>query len=81
MDTEQSAIKKVILDRYPTESALAKELKWPRQRLNKITTGVRLPTIDETNALAQALEMPVGDLVHIFLCRKSPNGQQLHAKS
>lgn len=67
METDHSRIKKLILTRYPTETALAKVLNWPRQRLNKITTGAGLPTIDETNALALALDVPVGALVHIFL--------------
>lgn len=69
-----SEIKHLITGKYETESALARSLGWPRQRLNKITTGVRLPTIEEINDLSLALGVSIETLVHIFLPVKSPNG-------
>ncbi len=71
---QNGQIKAMIQEKYPSESALAKQLGWPRQRLNKITTGVRLPTIEEINDLAIALGVSVERLIHIFLLQKSPNG-------
>lgn len=71
---QNGQIKEMIQEKYPSESALAKQLGWPRQRLNKITTGVRLPTIEEINDLAIALGVSVERLIHIFLLQKSPNG-------
>ena len=67
MTTHETQIKNVILQQFPTESALARELGWPRQRLNRITTGNRLPTIEEVNALSKVLRLSVDTLVHIFL--------------
>lgn len=74
MDALCCEIKGVILERYKSESALAQELGWPRQRLNKITTGVRKPTIEEVNCLSIALGVSVERLLQIFLKKKSPNG-------
>ena len=79
MNAPETEIKAVISAHFPTESALARELGWPRQRLNKLTTGARLPTIREINDLSRELGMPVGNLVDIFLRIKSPNGQRTDA--
>lgn len=60
-------IKEMILDRYPSEAGCARALGWERQRLNKITTGVREPSVYELNELAKVLSVPVGELVPVFL--------------
>lgn len=62
-------LKTMIHDQYGREAALARELGWPRQRLNRITTGQTMPDIEELNALAISLHKPVGELIHIFLQR------------
>lgn len=69
-------LKNIILKKFGTETACAKTLGWPRQRLNKITNGQKIPNVTELNDLSNALETPVADLVHIFLPIKSPNRQQ-----
>ena len=69
-----NAIKSLISEKYKSEAACARQLGWERQRLNKITTGFREPSVYEVNELARVLERPVGDLVLIFLRMKSPNG-------
>lgn len=74
MAVHTNEIKNLILQGYPTEAALARALGWPRQRLNKLTTGGRLPTIEEINALAQVTGLSVERLLQIFLANKSPNG-------
>lgn len=74
MAERTNEIKHLILQGYPTEAALARALGWPRQRLNKLTTGGRLPTIEEVNEIAQVTGLSVERLLHIFLRHKSPNG-------
>lgn len=68
-------LKGLIYSKYGKETVLADKLGWPRQRLNKITTGRKTPNIEELNELAQALDEPVDRMLHIFLRKKSPNGQ------
>lgn len=74
--TANVELKDMIHEKYGKEVALANRLGWPRQRLNKITTGRRLPDIEELNDLANALERPVNEMIIVFLGKKSPNGQQ-----
>lgn len=68
-------IRGLIYGKYDNEAQLAKELGWPRQRLNKITNGTKEPDIDEVCALAEKLDQSIEDVVHIFLRYKSPNRQ------
>lgn len=66
----------LIYSKFDSESEMANFLGWPRQRLNKITNGIKEPDIKELNQLAEALGKSVGDIAQIFLNRESPNGQQ-----
>lgn len=65
----------LIHRRYDSEAAFARDLGWTRQRLNKLTTGVKEPDISEAALMAEKLEVSVDSLVSIFLTRMSPNGQ------
>lgn len=69
-------LKGLIYGKYGKEVALAQKLGWPKQRLNRITTGRSMPNIEEVNALASALDTPVDQMISIFLAYKSPNRQQ-----
>ena len=69
-------IRGLIYSKYDSESALAAELGWSRQKLNTITNGNREPGLDEIAALADKLECPIEEIVQIFLQHKSPNGLQ-----
>ena len=60
----------MIYSKYDSESALAKELQWSRQRLNKITTGKREPTLGEVQEIANALVVPFMEIAKFFLQRK-----------
>ena len=66
----------IIYSQYDTEADLASQLGWPAQRLNKITNGVKEPDLEELNALSEALNRPVSELLQIFLRHKSPNEQR-----
>lgn len=54
-----------IKDRYPTYSAFARELGWPRQKVNKILYG-RSPKVSEINAIGSALQLPIAEVVSFF---------------
>ena len=51
---------------YPNESAMAKAMGWPRQRLNRITSGRKMPDLEETTEIATALKKPLTDVANIF---------------
>lgn len=69
-------LKATILKIYPTESACAKAMGWPRQRLNRITTGAKVPDLYEVKCLALATNMSLEKMAGFFLEEKSPNGQR-----
>lgn len=64
-----------IYERFDSEAEFARVLGWPKQKLNRITTGHREPTITEVNEFAQALKIPVSEVAEFFLQSRSPNGQ------
>ena len=66
-------VREMIREKYHSEAECARSMGWKRQRLNKITTGKKIPDIDELNTLAVALGRDVAVLLHIFLNRKSTN--------
>lgn len=77
MQTNIMAFRGLIHAKYKNESAMARALDWPRQRLNRITTGAREPNVRELNAMAQALDTGVADIIQFFL----PDGHQTSNKS
>ena len=64
----------LIHSHYSSEAELARTLNWTRQRLNRITNGDKEPDLEEVRDLANALHEPFDKIAHIFLSRKSPNG-------
>lgn len=72
-------LRSIIYDRYESESELANELGWPKQKLNRITNGQQEPNLEELMAMADKFEMSATDLIHIFLQNKSPNRQHATA--
>lgn len=72
-------LRSLIYGKYDSEIEFAERLNWKKQRLNKITNGIKEPDIEEINALAKGLNVEVGDIIQIFLRYKSPNEQQKSA--
>ncbi len=64
----------LIYSNFNSESEFARVLGWSRQRLNKITNGIKEPNVTELNALAIPLNKSVGEMAKFFLESKSPNG-------
>jgi len=63
----KGVLKEIIYKRFDSESAMARALGWPRQRLNKITKGLREPSLHEVGAMANALSMSFEKMAYIFL--------------
>jgi len=76
MSKKIKELRGIIYSKYDSEAEMAKVMGWPRQRLSKITNGLKEPDVNELNAIAEPLDIPVGEIAQIFLRTKSPNGQQ-----
>ena len=57
----------MIYSNFKNESEMAKNIGWTRQRLNKISTGKKIPNIHEINVLAKALGTDVHTIMQFFL--------------
>lgn len=66
----------MIHAKYYNESAMAKSMGWSRQKLNRITTGRKLPDLQETKEIALALDKTLQEVADIFLSTKSPIGDK-----
>ena len=62
----------LIFKYYDTEADFASQIGWARQKLNKITNGQKIPSIDELSLFAPYLHTTTGELADIFLSQKSP---------
>lgn len=67
MKRKNSELRGLIYDKYNSEAEMARALGWSRQRLNKITNGLKEPDISELNSIAKRLEKSVGEIAQIFL--------------
>lgn len=67
----------LIHSKFDSEAQFARALGWPRQRVNKITNGLREPTLDEVDSISKVLDESFEKIAYIFLSQKSPNGQHL----
>lgn len=62
-------LKALIYKKYDTEAEFARAIGWPRQRLNKITSGRKEPTISEVNEISVGLDEPVQQIASFFLAK------------
>lgn len=56
---------------FGSETKMAKEMGWSRQRLNRITTGKKIPDLFEVNEIATVLKSPFIAVAQIFLRSES----------
>lgn len=57
----------IVASLYDSEALLARDLGWTRQRLNKISNGVKQPNLQEVDTLSAVLHVEPGELIAIFL--------------
>ena len=60
----------LIHSKFSNETAFAKALGWSRQRVWKLTTGKKIPTIADVKAVAEALDTEFMVVANIFLQMK-----------
>ena len=70
----------LIHSKFETEKQMAEALGWPKQRLSKITCGIKEPDLDEVQSIANALNVSFMTVADIFLARTSPNGDDSEHK-
>ena len=76
MSSPNFAFKQRIVAKYGSEAEMARCIKWSRQRLNKITNGIKIPDVDEISVMASALGLSISTTAKFFLANQSPNKQQ-----
>lgn len=76
MNRKVKELRGLIYKSYDSEADFARKLGWPRQRVYRITNGLKEPSVSELNNMAEVLNKSVGDLAQIFLHHASPNEQQ-----
>lgn len=67
-------LRALIYSTFDSEADMAKSMGWSRQRLNKITTGVKIPNLWELQEISKELNVPISSMAEIFLANKSPVG-------
>lgn len=61
------ALKNDIKTKFGSEAEMARALGWPRQRLNKITTGTKEPDVGELGEMAKVMEESISQVAEFFL--------------
>jgi len=62
-----SEIRSLIYGRYDSQTAFAEALGWSKQRLSKITSGRKEPSISEVFEISQGLEIDLSVAARIFV--------------
>ncbi|MCL2140302.1 MAG: helix-turn-helix domain-containing protein [Dehalococcoidia bacterium] len=62
----------LVYAKYDSEAAFARDLGWQKQRLNKISNGIKEPDLLEASIMAKYLGVELDYLVSIFLRKKLP---------
>lgn len=67
-------ISSIIHGVFDSEAECARSMDWDRQRLNRITNGLKEPTVTEVASISRATKRPQNEIADIFLACWSPNG-------
>lgn len=77
MAKKVKAFRSLVYSKFDSEAQFARAMGWERQRVNKLSNGVRQPNLEEVDTMAKALCVSPMELMYIFLENKSPNRQQV----
>ena len=67
----ENKIRGLILGRYPSITAFAKEVKWSRQKASYIISGKQEPDLDDCYVISRAVGKDADEIASIFLKRKT----------
>lgn len=68
---ESGSLEELIYSKYKSQASCAKALGWPRQKLNYIVTGQRVPSLQDSIDLAEVLQVSIGVISQKILSNKS----------
>ena len=57
----------MIYGRFDSQTKLAEVLGWSKQRVSKISSGKKEPTIREAYKLAEVLEIDIAKVAEVFV--------------
>ena len=70
----ENKIRGLVMGRYPTITAFAKEVGWSRQKASCIiSTGKQEPSLDDIYAISRAVGKDADEIASIFLQQKTQN--------
>lgn len=63
----ENKIRGLVLGRYPSITAFAKEVKWSRQKASSIIGGKQEPSLDDIYVISRAVSKDADEIASIFL--------------
>lgn len=69
-----SKLRKLVYGHFETQTAFARHLSWPINKVNAMLNGRYLPSLDEVEKISIALDLDSKNMMCIFLPNISPNG-------
>ena len=67
----ENKIRGLVLGRYSSITAFAKEVNWSRQRASSIIQGKQEPKLDDIYEISRAVGKDADEIVSIFLQQKT----------
>ena len=67
MERKISELRSLIYGKFDSQTEFAEHLKWSKQRLSKVTSGKKEPSISEISDIAEGLGVEISVLVPIFV--------------
>ena len=67
----ENKIRGLVLGRYPSITAFAKEVKWSRQKASSIIGGKQEPSLDDIYVISRAVSKDADEIASIFLQAKT----------
>lgn len=67
MEKKVFELRSLIYGKFDSQTEFAEHLQWSKQRLSKVTSGKKEPSISEISEIAKGLDMEISDLVPIFV--------------
>lgn len=68
---EQLNFRGLVYSKYKTIAEFAQAIGWTRQKATNIVNGLQEPSLDDTDKMSRALDLPLEETARFFLNRKS----------
>jgi len=67
MERKISELRSLVYGKFDSQTEFAEHLNWSKQRLSKVTSGKKEPSISEVFEIAQGLDADMAVVVRIFV--------------